>query len=163
MAKRRPHAGSTPAVIQLTEAGLVFHQHEYTHSPGAQSFGMEASRELGVAPQRVFKTLLVEVDDGLGVAILPVDRRLDLKAAAAALRSKKATLADPQVAQRSTGYVLGGISPFGQRRLLPTVLDTSAGKHETIYVSGGKRGLDIELAPNDLLTVLDATMAELAR
>lgn len=163
MPKRRPHAGPTPAVIQLTGAGVAFRQHEYSHSPGVESFGMEASRELGVTPQRVFKTLLVAVDGGLGVAILPVDRRLDLKAAAAALRGKKAALAEPQVAQRATGYVLGGISPFGQRRRLPTVLDISAGEHETIYVSGGKRGLDIELAPEDLLTVLDATIADLAR
>lgn len=162
MPKRRPTTGSTPAVTQLTEAATAFCLHEYDHFPGAESFGMEAARELGVAPGRVFKTLLVKVDGGLGVAILPVDRRLDLKAAAAALEGKKAALADPQAAQRATGYVLGGISPFGQRRRFPTVLDKTAVEHETIFVSGGKRGLDIELTPTDLLTVLDATIAELA-
>ncbi|WP_168581501.1 Cys-tRNA(Pro) deacylase [Gephyromycinifex aptenodytis] len=163
MSKRRAQSGSTPAVIQLTEAGVSFRQHEYAHSPDAESFGMEAAQELGVAAEQVFKTLLVEVDGKLGVTILPVDRRLDLKAAAAALSGKKASLADPQLAQRSTGYVLGGISPFGQRRRLPTVLDESARAHETIFVSGGKRGLDLEVAPVDLVRVLNAATANLTR
>lgn len=141
----------TPATAALAAAGVPFVLHPYAHDPAASSYGLEAAEVLGIDPDRVFKTLMVEVEGKLAVAIVPVSGNLDLKAAAAALRSKKAAMADPKAAERRTGYVLGGISPLGQRQPSPTVLDESALAFDTILVSGGRRGLDIELAPADLL------------
>lgn len=162
-----PTAGGTPATVELRDAGVPFTEHEYRHDPRASSFGLEAAQQLGLDPSVVFKTLLLAADGlaspGLGVVVLPVDQQVDLKAAAAALRGKRAALADQAVAQRTTGYVVGGISPFGQKRRLPTVLDTAAQGHETIYVSGGRRGFDIGVAPADLVRLLDATVAPIAR
>lgn len=162
MAKKRT-SGGTPATVTLDRAGIAYEVRAYEHDPAATSYGLEAATALGVPPERVFKTLLVDTDKGLGVGIVPVDRLLDLKAVAAALGAKKATMADPAVAERVTGYVVGGISPVGQKKALPTVLDASALQHGTILVSGGKRGLDIELAPGDLVTVTRGSTAPIAR
>lgn len=161
MAKKK--SGGTPATVALERAGIRYDVRSYVHDPTAASFGLEAAEALGVEPARVFKTLLVDTDKGLGVGIVPVDALLDLKAVAAALGAKKATMADPAVAERVTGYVIGGISPVGQKKALPTVLDASAEQHATILVSGGRRGLDLELAPADLLTVVRGSTAPIAR
>ncbi|WP_394525384.1 Cys-tRNA(Pro) deacylase [Paenarthrobacter nicotinovorans] len=150
MARKLASQG-TPATAALAAAGVPFVLHPYAHDPAASSYGLEAAEVLGIDPDRVFKTLMVEVEGKLAVAIVPVSGNLDLKAAAAALGSKKAAMADPKAAERRTGYVLGGISPLGQRQPSPTVLDESALAFDTILVSGGRRGLDIELAPADLL------------
>lgn len=150
MARKMASQG-TPATAALAAAGVPFVLHPYLHDPAASSYGLEAAEVLGIDPDRVFKTLMVEVEGKLAVAIVPVSGNLDLKAAAAALGSKKAAMADPKAAERRTGYVLGGISPLGQRQPSPTVLDESALAFDTILVSGGRRGLDIELAPADLL------------
>ena len=148
-------------MVALREAGITFAVHEYDHDPGVTAFGMEAATVLGQDPHRVFKTLLAEVDGRLVVAIIPVSGQLSLKALAGALGGKRAVMADARAAERATGYVVGGISPIGQRRALPTVLDTSALDHSTVFVSGGRRGLDIELSPQDLLTVTTARTAPL--
>ncbi|WP_422758453.1 Cys-tRNA(Pro) deacylase [Paenarthrobacter sp. C1] len=150
MARKMASQG-TPATAALAAAGVPFVLHPYAHDPAASSYGLEAAEVLGIDPDRVFKTLMVEVEGKLAVAIVPVSGNLDLKAAAAAFGSKKAAMADPKAAERRTGYVLGGISPLGQRQPSPTVLDESALAFDTILVSGGRRGLDIELAPADLL------------
>lgn len=155
--------GGTPATVALERAGVAFVARSYDHDPSADSYGLEAAEALGVPPERVFKTLLVDTGSGLAVGIVPVDRLLDLKAIASALGAKKATMADPKVAERSTGYVVGGISPLGQRKALPTVLDATARDFETILVSGGKRGFDLELAPADLAALTRAIFADIAR
>ncbi|MET0837891.1 MAG: Cys-tRNA(Pro) deacylase [Marmoricola sp.] len=160
---RRAHAGGTPATVALERAGVAFTQHAYVHDPAATSYGMEAAQALGLDPATVFKTLLAEVDGRLVVAVVPVTGQLDLKALAAAVGGKRATMAEPVVAERSTGYVVGGISPIGQRKRLTTVLDTSALDHQTVYVSGGKRGLDLGLDPRDLVSVLEARVAPIGR
>ncbi|GAA2865247.1 Cys-tRNA(Pro) deacylase [Paenarthrobacter ilicis] len=158
MAKKTASLG-TPATAALTAAGVPFTAHPYQHDPANTNFGMEASQLLGIDPARVFKTLMVDIDGHLAVAIVPVSGNLDLKAAASALGSKKATMADPKAAERRTGYVLGGISPLGQRQHSPTVLDESAMSFDTILVSGGRRGLDIEVAPADLLRLTQGQTA----
>jgi Cys-tRNA(Pro)/Cys-tRNA(Cys) deacylase len=152
----------TPAVVALTKAGVAFVLHEYAHDPSVRSYGEEAAAALGVVPERVFKTLLVQADARLAVGIVPVARQLNLKAMAAAAGAKRAAMADPAAAERATGSVLGGISPFGQRRRLPTVLDASAPTHPTIFVSGGKRGVELEVAPEDLVATLTAVVAAIA-
>jgi Cys-tRNA(Pro)/Cys-tRNA(Cys) deacylase len=156
-------ATGTPATTALTRAGVAFEVHPYDHDPAAASYGLEAAAALTVPPGRVFKTLLVDNGSGLAVGVVPVDRQLDLKAVAAALGWKKAVMADPAAAERSTGYVVGGISPVGQKRRLPTVVDRSATGFDRIYVSGGRRGLDLSLAPADLVRVTDAQVADIAR
>ena len=158
MARRNASQG-TPATAALTAAGVPFVLHPYTHDPSAASYGSEAAEALGIDPSRVFKTLMVEVEGRLAVGIVPVSGTLDLKAFAATLGAKKAAMADPAAAQRRTGYVLGGISPLGQRLPSPTVLDSSAVGLQTLLVSGGKRGLDIELAPADLIRLTQAVTA----
>lgn len=163
MAKKREQGTGTPATTALTRAGVEFGVHPYDHDPAAASYGLEAAEALGVAPAQVFKTLLVDSGTGLAVGIVPVDRQLDLKAVAAALGWKKAAMADPVAAERSSGYVVGGISPIGQKRALPTVLDTSARSFDRVYVSGGRRGLDISLRVDDLLRVTNGTVADIAR
>lgn len=169
MASRKPASGGTPATVALTAAGVAFTLHPYHHDPQAASFGMEAAEALGVEPARVFKTLLVSLDRPAGgrvtlaVGIVPVSGQLDLKALARALGSSKAAMAAPGDAERATGYVTGGISPIGQRRTLPTVLDESAMAWESVYVSGGRRGLDLELAPADLVRVTAALVAPIGR
>ena len=160
---RKTRAAGTPATVALTRAGVPFTLHAYEHDPAAASYGLEAAEVLGLDPATVFKTLLADVDGELVVAIVPVAGQLDLKALAAAVGGKKATMADPAVAQRVTGYVVGGISPIGQKRRLRTVLDDSADAHVTVYVSGGRRGLDLGLDPADLVRVTDATRASIGR
>ncbi|MEU0089373.1 Cys-tRNA(Pro) deacylase [Kribbella sp. NPDC006257] len=163
MAKSKQTGQGTPATVALTKAGLAFTTHSYDHDPGAKSYGLEAAEVLGLPTAQVFKTLLVEVDGKLAVGVVPVDKQLDLKAVAAALNGKKASMADPAAAERSTGYVVGGISPIGQKRSLPTVVDSSASEHDTVYVSGGRRGLDIGLTPAALLRITAAHTAPIAR
>ncbi|MEE2522674.1 Cys-tRNA(Pro) deacylase [Pseudarthrobacter sp. J75] len=161
MARKAPASG-TPATVALTAAGVPFVLHPYAHDPAAESYGLEAAEVLGIDQARVFKTLMVEVDGSLAVGVVPVSGNLDLKALAGALGAKKAAMADPAAAQRRTGYVLGGISPLGQRQASPTVVDASALDLETMLVSGGRRGLDIELAPADLIRLTGAVTAPIA-
>ena len=167
MARRKHRSGGTPATVALHEAGVAFTPREYEHDPRAESYGLEAAEALGVEPERVFKTLLAQTDlprdHGLVVGIVPVTGQLDLKALAAAVGAKKATMADAALAERTTGYVVGGISPIGQKRSLRTVVDDSALEHGSILVSGGRRGLDLELAPADLIAATEATPAPIAR
>jgi Cys-tRNA(Pro)/Cys-tRNA(Cys) deacylase len=158
MARKNTSHG-TPATAVLAAAGVSFNLHPYSHDPAAASYGMEAAEVLGIDPARVFKTLMVEVDGKLAVGVVPVSGSLDLKAIAAALGSKKAAMADPSAAERRTGYVLGGISPLGQRQPSPTVIDESALTLDTVLVSGGRRGLDIELNPRDLVRLTKAVTA----
>jgi Cys-tRNA(Pro)/Cys-tRNA(Cys) deacylase len=159
----KQNTGGTPATIALTKAGIEFTVHTYDHDPSAESFGLEAAAALGLPVDQVFKTLLVEIDGALVVGIVPVHLKLDLKSLAACVGGKKATMADPAAAQRSTGYVVGGISPVGQKRSLTTVIDSSAQAHSVIYVSGGRRGLDIGLSPADLASITGAHFSEIAR
>jgi Cys-tRNA(Pro)/Cys-tRNA(Cys) deacylase len=159
---RKNASQGTPATAVLAAAGVPFVLHPYDHDPAAASYGAEAAQALDIDPSRVFKTLMVEVEGRLAVGIFPVSCTLFLKAVAAAMGAKKAAMADPAAAQRRTGYVLGGISPLGQRLPSPTVLDSSALALETLLVSGGKRGLDIELAPADLIRLTDAATAAIS-
>lgn len=156
-------AGATPAIVALQRLGVAFSEHRYAHDPAAASYGLEAAEVLGLPPEQVFKTLLCLVDGAPHVAIVPVDCQLDLKAAAAAVRGKRAEMMKVDAAERLTGYIAGGISPFGQKKPLPTIVDETAELHDRIYVSGGRRGFDIGLAPADLIRVLDATVADIAR
>ncbi len=156
-------AGGTPATVALTKAGIPFTMHRYEHDPSASSYGLEAAEALGLDPARVFKTLFTSVDGKLVVGIVPVSSQLDLKALAAAAGGKKAVMARPEDAERATGYVVGGISPIGQKRAHPTVIDESALAFDTVYVSGGRRGLDLELAPAALVAVTRATVAAISR
>ncbi|QYM76289.1 Cys-tRNA(Pro) deacylase [Leucobacter luti] len=156
-------SGSTPATVALRAMGIAFSERSYAHDPAVTDFGGEAARALGVAPERVFKTLHADVDGALAVAIVPVSGTLDLKALAAALGGKRAAMADPAMAERRTGYVVGGMSPLGQRSRLRTVLDASAMAHATVLVSGGRRGLDLELRPDDLLQATSSVLAEIGR
>jgi Cys-tRNA(Pro)/Cys-tRNA(Cys) deacylase len=163
--------GGTPATVALTRAEIAFTLHEYAHDPRAESFGLEAADALGLEPARVFKTLMVAIDpatgsgqrDRLAVAVVPVSGHLDLKSLARALGGARATMADTSAAERATGYVVGGISPVGQKRAHPTVLDTSALELATIFVSAGRRGLDLEIAPADLVRVTGAIAARIRR
>ncbi len=158
---RRP-AAATPAFAVLDAAAVQYTAHSYEHDPRADSYGLEAAEALDVDPARVFKTLLVDLGETLAVGVVPVTGRLDLKGVARALGAKKAQLADPAVAERATGYVVGGISPLGQRRRLPTVVDASASDWETILVSAGRRGLEVELSPVDLVRLTAATLSPVA-
>jgi Cys-tRNA(Pro)/Cys-tRNA(Cys) deacylase len=152
----------TPAIAQLNKLSLPFQLHQYQHDANCKSFGLEAVEKLNVAEECVFKTLVVDVDNSyLAVAIIPVALSLSLKKVAKALSAKKVKMADAIKVQNSTGYVLGGVSPLGQRKLLKTLLDSSATVLETLYISGGKRGLEIELAPNSLLKALDAELFDI--
>lgn len=144
-------------------AGIRFTPHVYEHDAAVTDFGAEAARELGAEPGRVFKTLMVETDSGFGIGIVSVSDQLDLKALAGELGGKKAALADRAVAERKSGYVVGGISPVGQRTPLPTVLDEAATAFETIFVSGGRRGFDIELTPADLIAATRGRVARIRR
>jgi Cys-tRNA(Pro)/Cys-tRNA(Cys) deacylase len=153
----------TPATVALTQAKVSFEVHAYEHDPAAQSYGTEAAEAMGVVPGRVFKTLLADVDGKLTVAVVPVSGQLDLKALASAVGGKKAAMADPAAAERTTGYVVGGISPLGQRKKLPTVIDESALGYETVFCSAGRRGLEIELAPADLVRLTGARTAPIGR
>ncbi|MEU8512188.1 Cys-tRNA(Pro) deacylase [Kitasatospora sp. NPDC048722] len=162
---RKPKKGGqgTPATVALETAAVPFTVHSYEHDPAAASYGGEAAEAMGVPAERVFKTLVADVDGVLTVGVVPVAGQLDLKALAAAVGGKRAAMADPAAAERSSGYVRGGISPLGQRRPLRTVVDEGAMTHPTIYVSAGRRGLEVELAPTDLITLTRATTAPIAR
>ncbi|MFD0687066.1 Cys-tRNA(Pro) deacylase [Actinomadura fibrosa] len=164
MSTARPKGGKgTPATVAAAKAGIDFTLHPYEPDPDAESYGAAAADALGIPHDRIFKTLLAEVDGRLTVGVVPVSASLDLKALAAAAGGKKARMADPDVAERATGYVVGGISPLGQRRRLPTVVDASASALATLYVSAGRRGLQIELAPADLVRLTGALVAAIAR
>lgn len=162
MTRQKASAG-TPATVALTAAGIPFSTHPYEHDPAAASFGLEAASALGVEPDRVFKTLLADTDLGLVVGVVPVTGMLDLKALAAAVGAKRAVMADPAVAERRTGYVVGGISPVGQKTRHTTVVDETAQLFDTVFVSGGKRGFDIELSPDDLLAATGGRFAAIAK
>ncbi|TFC52390.1 Cys-tRNA(Pro) deacylase [Cryobacterium sp. TMT1-21] len=163
MARRPEGSAGTPATVWLSQAGIPFTTHAYPHEPSATSFGLEAAQKLGIEPGRVFKTLLADADGRLVVGVVPVTGQLDLKALAAAVGAKKAVMADPSLAERKTGYVVGGISPVGQKSRLTTVVDDSALTFDTVFVSGGRRGFDIELAPADLARATAALFAAIAR
>jgi Cys-tRNA(Pro)/Cys-tRNA(Cys) deacylase len=153
----------TPAVVAARRARVDFALHEYEHDPAAESYGLEAAEKLGIEPLRLFKTLVAEVDGKLAVAVVPVARSLDLKALAEALGGKRAAMAGAAEAERATGYVTGGISPLGQRRRLPTVVDAGALDWESIFVSAGRRGLQISLAPAELVRLCGARTAAISR
>lgn len=153
----------TPAVNSAKRAKISFEIHEYEHDPASNSYGEEASTKLGVDADRVFKTLVVDLGGSLAVAIVPVSTQLDLKALAKVLGSKKAAMADKSRVEKVTGYVLGGVSPLGQKKSLPTVLDSSARQFSTLFVSAGRRGLEIELSPTDLQQLTRATLAEIGK
>ena len=155
--------GGTPATTALSRAGVSFTMHRYQHDPAAPSHGLEAAEAIGVQADQVFKTLLADVDGRLVVAVVPVVGSLDLKALATATGGKRAAMAASAAAERATGYVVGGISPLGQRRRLPTVVDASAIEFGIVYVSAGRRGLDIGLAPADLIRLTGATTARIGR
>jgi Cys-tRNA(Pro)/Cys-tRNA(Cys) deacylase len=155
--------GGTRATDVLTKSGITHSVHRYAHDPRHPSYGQEASDAMGVPPGRVFKTLVADVDGALTVAVVPVAGTLDLKGLAAAAGGKKAAMAEPALAERASGYVTGGISPIGLRRRLPVVVDSSALDYETVFCSAGQRGLEIELAPADLVEAAHATVAPIAR
>lgn len=152
----------TPATKVAKKAGIQFKIHEYSHNVCASSYGEEAAALLNVEQQRVFKTLLVSrPDNQLSVALVPVSKQLNLKAVAKSLNTKKVTMAKPADAEKVTGYVLGGISPLGQRKRLPFVIDHSINNFTTVYISGGRRGLEIELSPVDLIRLCSATLGSI--
>ena len=154
----------TPAVKMLEKAGRPFSTLSYEHDPRSPAYGEEAAEALGLDPAAVFKTLLASIDgQRLVVAIVPVSRRLDLKTLAKAAKGRKAAMAEAEAAERATGYVVGGISPLGQKKRLATFIDDSCHDHSQIHVSGGRRGLEITLAPNDLIALTDAQVVALAR
>jgi Cys-tRNA(Pro)/Cys-tRNA(Cys) deacylase len=163
MARKQRAAGGTPATTALTAAGAAFTVHEYEHDPRSDSYGEEAAAAMGVSPDRVFKTLLADVDETLTVAVVPVSGQLDLKALARAVGGRKAVMADPKAAERATGYVVGGISPLGQKRAHRTVVDESALAWPTVCVSAGRRGLEVELTPADLVRLTGAVTAPIGR
>ncbi|WP_098464125.1 Cys-tRNA(Pro) deacylase [Isoptericola jiangsuensis] len=165
MAKKTSRAqAGTPAILALDRAGVPYALHPYEHDPASDlSYGLEAAAALGADPAQVFKTLLADVDGALVVGVVPVAGSLDLKALARAVGGKRAVMADPGVAQRATGYVVGGISPLGQKQRLRTVLDSSATAFDAVYVSAGRRGLDLSLAPTDLLRLTGGVTADVGR
>ncbi len=159
----RAASSGTPATVALGSAGVAYTLHTYEHDPSAPSYGLEAAAALDLPAEQVFKTLLVETGAGLAVGVVPVTGSLDLKALAAALGVKRVSMAAPAAAERSTGMVVGGISPLGQKRALPTVVDESALLFDVVYVSGGRRGVDLGLSPTDLVRLTGARIADIAR
>lgn len=158
----RQTGGVTPATVALDRAEIAYTLHPYEHGDTGRDYGVEAAEQLGLDPDQVFKTLLVTSDDDqLAVAIVPVSGKLAFKAVGRALGAKRVAMCDPAIAERVTGYVRGGISPFGQKRRLPTVVDEMATAFDTVYVSGGRRGLDLGVAPSDLIAVCDAVVADI--
>jgi Cys-tRNA(Pro)/Cys-tRNA(Cys) deacylase len=163
MAKdKTPRGKGTPATLALLDAGIPFSSHTYEHNPSTTSYGVEAAQALGLSPAEVFKTLIVLVDAQPHVAVISVDCTLNMKMLAQAAGGKRAEMAPTETAQRLTGYVLGGISPIGQRTQLPTVIDDSVLGLERVYISGGARGFDIGLSPEDLLQITSAIVAQIA-
>lgn len=166
MSKKKPQTPSigTPAIQTLNRAGVAFNLHTFDASPSTLGYGAAAAAALGVEPDRVFKTLMISLQGAqspTAVAIVPVTGHVSLKAVAHTLDAKRAELLDPTDAERLTGYVVGGISPFGQRRPSPTIIDRTALSWETIYVSAGRRDADVEVAPGDLIEILQATVADI--
>lgn len=154
----------TPAIILLVKQKINYLVHEYQHDVSADSFGLEAAEKLAVDPQRIFKTLVLELDSKqLVVGIVPVQHRLSTKRLAKHHAAKKAQMADKNCVSKTTGYVLGGVSPLGMKKKLPTTIDQSANKHATIFVSGGRRGLDIELSPSDLAALCSADFSDIVQ
>jgi Cys-tRNA(Pro)/Cys-tRNA(Cys) deacylase len=154
----------TPAINTAKKSNITYHVHEYSHDPNSESYGDEAALKLGKPAERVFKTLVISLGDNqLAVAVIPVSSKLSMKLVAKACKSKKATMASKEEAERSTGYVLGGISPLGQKKPLKTVIDISAEQLATIFVSAGKRGLEIELSPLGLQQLTNAVMADISQ
>ncbi|MBJ6619176.1 Cys-tRNA(Pro) deacylase [Streptomyces sp. DHE17-7] len=161
---RKQQSGGTPATVALTAAGVAYTVHAYDHDPAHPSYGEEAAEAMGRLPDAVCSDLVAGVRTGaLRRRVVPVAGQLDLKALAAAVGGKRAAMADPALAERTTGYVRGGISPLGQRKRLPTVLDASASDHATICVSAGRRGLEVELSPGDLTELTHAVLAPIGR
>ncbi len=152
----------TPAIYRAKKAKIPYTVHEYRHDPSAASYGREAADKMGVDPDRVFKTLVASAGDALVVAVVPVMQKLDMKLLARAVGAKKAAMAEVAVVERVTGYVVGGVSPLGQKKRLATVIDASAEAHRTIFVSAGRRGLEIELSPKDLASLTGGKFAEVA-
>lgn len=153
----------TPAIALLRKKKIAHAVHQYEHDPAAESYGLEAAEKLGIEPARMFKTLVVKLDKGgLAVGIVPVSSMLNLKRMAKACGARKAAMAPPPEVERATGYVLGGVSPLGQKKRLQTMIDASADRFETVFVSAGKRGMDVELAPGDLRSLLGARLSDLA-
>lgn len=163
-----PHSdAASPATKALARAKVKHTLHAYDHDPSNRHYGEEGVAQLGFSADVMFKTLVVHLEGSgvrtpLAVAVVPVSGMLDLKAFAAAMGAKKASMAEPDVAQRATGYIVGGISPLGQKKKLPTCVDSSALDHEVMLISGGRRGLSVELAPADLIRVIGATTAAIA-
>jgi Cys-tRNA(Pro)/Cys-tRNA(Cys) deacylase len=153
----------TPAIVALTKAGIRHTLHEYEHDPRAASYGLEAAEVLGLDPDQVFKTLMAELDGELVVAVVPVSTKLDLKPLARTFAGSRAVMADPRAAERATGYVTGGISPVGQKKTHRTVVDEIAELYDVVYVSAGRRGLDVAIAPADLVAVTGAIVADISR
>lgn len=160
---RRNEREATPALLALSRLGVAFTRHEYVHDPAVGSYGAEAAAALGVEPSRVLKTLVVDAAGRPCLALVPVDRSLDLKGVASALGVKRAAMAEPARAERATGYLVGAISPFGQRSRLRTVVEASVQEHTTVFVSAGRRGLEVELGPDDLVRTTGALVAAIAR
>ena len=156
-------ARGTRATQELTRNGIIYSVHSYEHQAPGHSYGEQAAAALHVAPERVFKTLIAAVDGDLTAAVVPVSSQLNLKALAAAVAGKRAEMAQPAAAERATGYVTGGISPVGQRKRLPVVLDSTALAWPTVYCSAGQRGLELQLSPADLVRVTNAVVAPIAR
>lgn len=153
-------ATGTAATSALTAAGVAFVVHQYDYDPGSRTIGLDAAASLGVDPGRLYKTLVATLDGALVCAVVPVSGQLSLKALAAAFGGRRAAMAEPAAVQRATGYVLGGVSPFGQRTRLRTAVDESAQLWDTMLVSGGKRGLQVEVSPDALITVTDAVLGD---
>lgn len=154
----------TPAVNKLKKAKIKYQIHQYEHDPDAKAYGEEAAEKLNIPFDQIFKTLVVSVDNNdVVIAVVPVSRQLDLKKLVKAIGSKKARMADRNDVERATGYILGGVSPIGQKKKLTTMIDTSALNFNTVYVSAGRRGLQIEMSPKDLGSLTDATYAEISR
>ncbi|MDR2975190.1 MAG: Cys-tRNA(Pro) deacylase [Propionibacteriaceae bacterium] len=161
---KKTRASATPAIAVLDEQGVSYRLYEYEHDPDSElGFGLEGAAKLGISPVRVFKTLMVKVDGFLVTAVVPASGMLDLKALAAAVHGKRAELALPAEAERVTGYIVGGISPLGQKRSHPTVIDQSAMDHDTILVSGGRRGMSLEVTAADLARATGASFAAIGR
>ncbi len=157
-----PGSGGTPATDALRAAGVGFTVHRFDHQPGTEGYGLAAAAALGVETDRVFKTLIVLADGRPAVAVVPVSTSLSLRLTAVALGAKRVEMCPVDQAQRATGYVAGGISPFGQRRRLPTVIDETCELWDTVFVSGGRRGMDVEVHPADLIAALDAQVAPIS-
>ena len=164
MATSKHAPSGTPALVALAAADVPHTAHTYEHDPSSTvGYGLEAAQVLGIPPEQVYKTLMTMIDGMLTVAVVPVTGKLDLKALAQAVGGKKAAMAERAAAERATGYVAGGISPIGQKTAHPTVIDETVWLFDTVFVSGGRRGLDVELAPGDLVRLTDATVADIAR